>query len=147
MKLNQLTEEDTFILMLLMLQENKKELELLKEAETTTDINFDVTSYLDLANLMYCLDRKNLLKFLKYFGGTTIRIPTIQEFKKISYCISLYYLIYEKGISIDKAYEIVGVSQEECQISNVQRLFNILKNKTLSQMLNSRKFDTNGGID
>ena len=58
----------------------------------------DIPEYSTLSELAYILDKKSLLNFFEYFGGTTITIPTLKDFKLViisSYIIFyvLYYLI------------------------------------------------------
>ena len=53
--------------------------------------------YSSLSRLAYILDRDNLLKFCKMFGGLTIKVPTMEELEIL--CSGL--LLYQK-IDIEK---------------------------------------------
>ena len=46
--------------------------------------------YSTLSELPYVLEGDNLIRFLKYYGGKTITIPTMDEFKKIINALTLY---------------------------------------------------------
>jgi hypothetical protein len=49
-----------------------------------------VPDYMVLSELVYVLDKDNLLKLCEYFGGSTIKIPTIKELESIVYSLLLY---------------------------------------------------------
>lgn len=49
-----------------------------------------VAEYSSLSELAYVLDKDNLLNLLEYFGGTTIKIPTVSEFENLVYALLLY---------------------------------------------------------
>lgn len=66
------------------------------------------SNYSTLSELCYVLDGKNLTKFLSYFGGQTITIPTVREFRLMVQALLLYQFVnLEKG-SLDEALSVVG---------------------------------------
>lgn len=75
---------------------NINDLDLLKETDIYSMALFilykfmEVPEYSSLCELPYILDKENLLKLCQYFGGQTIKIPTVLEFKGILNAILLY---------------------------------------------------------
>ena len=58
----------------------------------------DIPDYLTLSELSYILDEKNLVKFLSYFGGMTITIPTLKDLRLVLQAMTLYqYVNVEDG--------------------------------------------------
>ena len=47
----------------------------------------DVPEYSSLSELAFVMDKDNLLNFCEYFGGQTIKVPTIQELKDIMFAL------------------------------------------------------------
>lgn len=68
----------------------------------------NVPEYSTLSELSYILDKENLLKLCEYFGGTTIRIPTIDELETIVYTLILYQYVNVDGMAYDDAIKIIG---------------------------------------
>lgn len=50
----------------------------------------NIEEYSTASQLVYILDQKNFLKLCNYFGGTTIRIPTVEELEIMLYSLLLY---------------------------------------------------------
>ena len=96
----------------------KTEIEKLKEPDLWSLLLFvlfkikDDPEYSSLSELAYILDRKNMLKLCEYFGGCTIRIPTIDELETLIYGLLLYQYVDIDGIMFDNA---VSKVQRECQ--------------------------------
>lgn len=63
----------------------------------------DVPEYSTISELSYVLDRENMLKFCQYFGGTTIRVPTLSELESTIQLILLYQHINIEGLSFEEA--------------------------------------------
>ena len=57
-----------------------------------------------LGELAFLLDRKTLIKFLSYFGGTTIKVPTLLEFQTITDGLLLYEYVNMEGQDFNKAF-------------------------------------------
>lgn len=57
--------------------------------------------YSSLSELAYILDEKNLLSFCEYFGGTTIRVPTIEELELLLCGLSVFKSINIDNLSIE----------------------------------------------
>ena len=68
----------------------------------------DDPQYSTLSQLPYLLDRQSLLNLLQYFGGLTIRIPTIREFEILVYALSLHEKICFDGKPFKEALSSLG---------------------------------------
>ena len=94
-KIEKLTEQDTYSLLLFALYKLK-----------------DVPGYSTLSELAYALDKDSLLKLLKLFGGMTITIPRIRDMKLASYCLLLYKYVELDGIEFNRAVKMLNLSSD-----------------------------------
>lgn len=53
--------------------------------------------YSTLSELVFILDNESFINFLNYYGGTTITVPTVKEFKDIVDAL----MYYERAINTD----------------------------------------------
>lgn len=68
----------------------------------------DDPKYSTLSELCYILDGDNLTRFLKYFGGLTIKIPTIRDMRLLTQSLLLYqYVNIDENADFKKALEAV----------------------------------------
>ena len=92
----------------------KKELDNLKMNDTYSLILFvlykirDIDEYSVISELAYILDKEELLNLCEYFGGMTIRIPTINELESIINSLLLYQYVNIDGYSYDEAVDKIG---------------------------------------
>ena len=97
----------------------KKELSILKERDFYSLILFslfklrDIPEYSALSELAYVLDKDNLLKLCEYFGGMTIKIPTIQELESLVYTLVLYQYVNIDNIPYDEAIKLIGYKSSD----------------------------------
>lgn len=63
----------------------------------------DDPEYLTLSELSYILDGENLTKFLRYFGGMTLKVPTSKELRLITKALTLYQHVNLDGGNFDEA--------------------------------------------
>lgn len=77
----------------------------------------DVPEYSTLSELCYILDGDNLSKFLSYFGGMTIKVPTLQEMRLLVQGLLLYqYVNIEQGDYNEALKTLTGdFSQDEIE--------------------------------
>lgn len=69
----------------------------------------DLPEYSTLSELSYILDSKSLMRFLEYYGGMTITIPTADEFRDVIDALLLYqYANLENG-DMAKAHEMLDL--------------------------------------
>lgn len=92
----------------------KEELAKLKDVDVYSLMLFamfklrDIPEYSSLSELVYILDKKSLLKLCEYFGGLTLKIPTIDELESIIYSLVLYQFVNIDGMDYDEAVKIIG---------------------------------------
>lgn len=92
----------------------KEELAKLKDVDVYSLMLFamfklrDIPEYSSLSELVYILDKESLLKLCEYFGGLTLKIPTIDELESIIYSLVLYQFVNIDGMNYDEAVKIIG---------------------------------------
>lgn len=97
----------------------KEELNNLREVDTYSMILFvlykmsEIEEYSTLGELAYVLDKQSLLNLCEYFGGMTIKIPTIKELEGLINSIMLYQYIEFEGMSYEDAIKKVGFSSSD----------------------------------
>lgn len=91
-----------------------EELEKLKAIDVYSLLMFalfklrDIPEYSTLSELVYLIDRENLLKLCEYFGGMTISIPTIDELESLVYSLLLFQYVDIDKMKYDDAIELIG---------------------------------------
>lgn len=109
----------------------KEDITNLSEVDTYSLILFalyklkDIPEYSAISELAYVLDKDNLLKLCEYFGGLTIRIPTIEDLEMIIYTLVLYQYIDIEGMSYDKAITLIG--KKVLNSTQIKKSYNKLK--------------------
>lgn len=68
----------------------------------------DVPEYSAISELAYVLDQESMLKLCEYFGGLTIKIPTIDELENITYALVLYQYVNIDKMEYEKAVNLIG---------------------------------------
>ena len=92
----------------------QKELLSIKELDIYSLILFalfklrSVPDYIVLSELVYVLDKDNLLKLCEYFGGSTIKIPTIKELESVVYSLLLYQYVDIENMNYSDAVQLLG---------------------------------------
>ena len=84
----------------------------------------DIPEYSSLSELVYILDKESLLKLCEYFGGTTIKIPTIDELETVLYALILYQYVNIEKIEFNQALEII--TEKTSEIRKVRDTYNEL---------------------
>lgn len=89
----------------------------------------DIPEYSTIAELPYILDRENMLKFCQYFGGTTIRVPTIEELHSLMYLLLLYQYVNIDNIPYEEATKLIGYESKDLRQvkSNYTKLCKVLE--------------------
>lgn len=62
----------------------------------------ELPEYSSLSQLSYILDKENLLKLCEFYGGTTIRIPTISELETLLSALLIYQQVDLEGMSLEE---------------------------------------------
>lgn len=100
-ELNKLSTNDIYSLILFVILQLKK-----------------IPEYAVLSELIYSVDHNSLLNMCKQFGGTTIKVPTLDELETIVdalllYCyVNLEHKSYEDGINL--------VTSDSSKIDNIK---------------------------
>lgn len=97
----------------------KSELEKLKKRDIYSLLLFalykvrNIPQYSSLSELAYVLDKDNLLKFCEYFGGLTVKVPTIDELESILCSLLLYQYVNIDHMDYAEAIKLLGKSGRE----------------------------------
>lgn len=73
----------------------------------------DDESYSAISELAYILEKNSFIKFMQYFGGTTINVPTLQDFKQTIRIIQLYHYFNIQNLSWKEALVKAGFDRNE----------------------------------
>ena len=96
----------------------------------------DIPQYSTLSELVYILDKNNLLKLCEYFGGTTIKIPTIQDLQILVQSLVLYQKVNIQKNDFDKSLKLLGQIKNQ-DIKKIKKsyvkLCQVLQNYELSK--------------
>lgn len=109
----------------------KEDLAKLNEVDSYSLILFvlyklrEVPEYSAISELAYVLDKSNLLKLCEYFGGLTIKIPTIEELEEIVHSLLLYQYVNIDNMSFEEALKLLGKRTTDIRI--VKRNYNRIK--------------------
>lgn len=95
----------------------KAQLESLKVTDVYSLILFalykikDIPQYSTLSELAYVLDKDSFFKFLECFGGLTITIPTLKDFKLIVYGLMMYQFVNLEKMEFNEALEKLDITE------------------------------------
>lgn len=119
-ELNKLQEQDIYSLMLFCLYK----LQNIKE-------------YASLSELAYLLDKNNFIKLCQYFGGMTIKIPTLDELQNLIQGLLLY-----QSVNIEKN----NFDESLATLSNDKQILSAIKEVyiDLCKVLDNYKFFPRG---
>lgn len=124
----------------------QKELLSIKELDIYSLILFalfklrSVPDYMVLSELVYVLDKDNLLKLCEYFGGSTIKIPTIKELESVVYSLLLYQYVDIENMNYNDAIQLLG--QDSTNLRQIKSDYLKLKD-VLSSFSFNRKPEIN----
>ena len=76
----------------------------------------DVPEYSSLSELVYVLDKQNLLNLCEYFGGQTITIPTIDELEALTYALLLYQYVNVEKKDYAESLELIGNDSKDLRL-------------------------------
>jgi hypothetical protein len=85
----------------------------------------DNPKYSITSELAFILEKDSFVKFIKYFGGMTITVPTMEEFKDTIGLLLLYQAVEVDKLPWKEALEFAGYEPEQSR--SVQRKLAILK--------------------
>ena len=105
-----LKKEDTYSMMLLLLYASS-----------------DNPRYSTLSELPFILDHENFIRFLKYYEGQTIQIPTLNETKEALRILSLFQYYLVDKMEWEDAIKKAGYTEEDTSPSIRIKLINFKK--------------------
>ena len=82
----------------------------------------NIEEYSTISELAYVLDKDNLLNLCEYFGGITIRIPTIDELESIVNSLLVYQYVNIDGYEYKDAVKKIGFDSN--QLRQVKKDYN-----------------------
>lgn len=68
----------------------------------------DIPKYSTLSELCYILDGENLSKFLSFYGGMTITVPTLEEMRLVLQALLLYQYVNLEHGDFEEALKVVS---------------------------------------
>ena len=92
--------------------------------------------YSIVGEIPYVLDKKNLLNFCKYFGGRTIKVPTLDEMNSVLSLILLYQYTKIDGMEYEEAVKVLGFNLTETK--KLKKTYN-----DVCEILEDYNFDRN----
>lgn len=95
--------------------------------------------YSVISELAYLLDKDSFIKFIKYFGGQTITVPTTEEFKDTIKLLLLYQSHEIDKVPWRTALEDAGYDLEQSR--SAQRKLAILKKSIENFKAGGRTYD------
>ncbi len=96
----------------------------------------DNPNYSAMSELAYILNQESFIKFIKYFGGTTLAVPTLDDFKQTLKVMQLYHYFNVQNMSWKDALVKAGFERNETR--SAQR-----KLMQFTEVLNKSKIGRN----
>lgn len=100
----------------------------------------DDPKYSSISELPYILDEKNFLNLCKYFGGTTIKVPTVDEVYSLMNVLLLYDYVHTQKINFEEAFRKINWGNSS--LSDVKKIYN-----SLSKVLDNYEFKISEDIN
>ena len=67
----------------------------------------ELPEYSTLSELIYVMDKDNLVKFVSFFGGTTIKVPTLDELRLVTKAMLLYQYVNLDNGDLQEDLEVI----------------------------------------
>jgi hypothetical protein len=99
----------------------------------------DNPKYTITSELAFILDKESFMKFIKYFGGMTITIPKLDEFKETLQLLLLYQAVEVDKMAWRDALEYANFPLEKSR--SIQRKLAILKQSINTFKAGKRYYD------
>lgn len=121
----------------------KTELQKLKQVDIWSLMLFvlynfqKIPEYSSISELCYVLDQKNLLKLCEYFGGQTIKIPTIDQLEQTLYSMLLYQYIDIENLDESDALSLLHINDKDKE-KQIKVFYNELKQVLTNYKLKPR---------
>lgn len=89
----------------------------------------DTPEYSTLSELCYILEGDNLIKFLSYFGGMTIKIPTLRDMRLLLQGLLLYQTVNIEEGDYNEALKSAADEFSEEELQNIyEKIVEVTKN-------------------
>lgn len=72
----------------------------------------DIPEYMEISRLSFILEKEDLLKLCKFFGGMTISIPTLEELERTLSILLLYEYVNIEKMDFIEACNLIGISED-----------------------------------
>ena len=82
----------------------------------------DIPEYSVLSEMCYLLDGNNMTRFLTYFAGKTIKVPTEKEFSTLASALLLYQYVNLEGNTLVVAQQKLGDTTKK-QLDEITNLY------------------------
>ena len=96
----------------------------------------DIPEYAVSSELAYILDKPNFLRLCEYFGGCTLKIPTVEEMELLLYGLLLYQYLEVDKITLEKAGELLQNS--DYSLKEIKNSYKDIKEILTNYELSSR---------
>lgn len=73
----------------------------------------EVPEFAAVSELPYVLDKDNTLRLCQYFGGRTIKVPTVDELYSMISILLLYQYVNIDGKKYTEAVDLIGFNSRE----------------------------------
>lgn len=73
----------------------------------------DCPEYSTLSELIYILDNENFIKFINYYGGKTIKVPTINDLSILIHALMVFERLNNTNVDIDTILKELAISKKE----------------------------------
>lgn len=83
----------------------------------------EVPEYSTLSELIYILDKQSFLTLCKYFGGMTIKIPTLNDLQCLLYSLHIYEEV-TSGKELDDVIKSLNLSHKKVKF--IKKYYNKL---------------------
>ena len=120
----------------------KQELQKLKEPDIWGFMLFalykikEIPEYSSISEMAYILDKPNFLRLCEYFGGCTIKIPTVQDIELLLYGLLLYQYVEIDKIPINDAFTLMQNS--DYSMKEIKNSYNKVKELLTNYELSNR---------
>lgn len=107
-----------------------KDLNALREDDLITIILYCIykftndKDYATIAELAYTLDKESLYKLCATFGGTTIKVPTIKEYKTMAKVMLIFEYVNSDGLTYVEACDKANVDYED---ENIRAMYSLMQ--------------------
>lgn len=96
----------------------------------------DIPEYAVSSELAYILDKPNFLRLCEYFGGCTLKIPTVEEMELLLYGLLLYQYLEVDKITLEEAGELLQNS--DYSLKEIKNSYKDIKEILTNYELSSR---------